>query len=68
MTTGREPAADERGRAVAFLRSQAEQLSGCDDALTLPIPPPEGPTPVQAAALVDFCHVLLNLNEFVFVD
>ena len=68
LTMGREPKLDERTRAVAFLRSQAEQLSGCDDVLVMPIPTPEGPTPVQAAALVDFCHVLLNLNEFVFVD
>jgi hypothetical protein len=68
LALGREPRADERERAVAFLRRQPELLSGCDDALTMPIPLPEGPTPVQAAAMVDFCHALLNLNEFVFVD
>ncbi len=54
--------------AVEFLRSQPEHLSGRGEKLTTPIPMPEGPTPAQAAAMVDFCHVLLNLNEFVFVD
>jgi Protein of unknown function (DUF1553)/Protein of unknown function (DUF1549) len=68
LAMAREPNADERSRAVAFLRRQPELLSGCDDTLTMPIPMPEGPTPVQGAALVDFCHALLNLNEFVFVD
>ena len=68
LTTGREPNPDERARAVEFLRSQPDHLSGRGEKLTLPIPMPDGPTPAQAAALVDFCHVLLNLNEFVFVD
>ena len=64
---GREPSADERARAVEFLRGGPDHLWGGEE-LTTPIPMPEGPTPAQAAALVDFCHVLLNLNEFVFVD
>jgi hypothetical protein len=29
---------------------------------------PDGIAPAQAAAMVDYCHALLNLNEFVFVD
>jgi hypothetical protein len=68
LALGRDPQADERARAVAFLRRQPELLSGCVDTLTMPLPMPEGPTPVQAAAVVDFCHALLNLNEFVFID
>jgi hypothetical protein len=68
LALGREPRPDERARSVDFLRSQAELRSGHDEAAVLPTPPPEGPTTAQAAALVDFCHVLLNLNEFVFVD
>jgi hypothetical protein len=43
-------------------------ISGRDVSTSLPVPMPEGPTPAQASALVDFCHALLNLNEFVFVD
>ena len=68
LSLGREPMPDEKARAAAFLRTQPEHLSGCGDSLPLPIPSPEGPTTAQAAAVVDFCHVLLNLNEFVFVD
>ncbi len=36
--------------------------------IDLPDPLPEGQDPAQGAALVDLCHVILNLNEFVFVD
>jgi Protein of unknown function (DUF1553)/Protein of unknown function (DUF1549) len=68
LALGREPGPEERTRAVEFLRSQPDHLSGRGEKLTPPIPMPEGPTPAQAAAVVDFCHVLLNLNEFVFVD
>ena len=64
----RPPSPDERTRAVTFLRDQPAQISGNAEPPALPTPMPEGPTPAQAAALVDFCHALLNLNEFVFVD
>ena len=65
---GREPRADELARGVKFLQDQAEIISGRDLPTSLPVPMPEGPTPAQASAMVDFCHALLNLNEFVFVD
>ena len=68
LAIGREPKADERARSVEFLRSQPALLSDRQEQLTLPIPASEGPTPAQSAAVVDFCHALLNLNEFVFVD
>ncbi len=68
MALGRAPRPDERERAVAFLRSQPELLSGRETPISLPEPMPDGPSPAQASAVVDFCHVLLNLNEFVFVD
>ena len=65
---GRAPLADELARGVKFLQDQAEIISGRDTPTSLPVPMPEGPTPAQASAMVDFCHALLNLNEFVFVD
>jgi len=68
LALARQPSPDERARAITFLRDQPAQISGNAEAPTLPDPMPEGPTPAQAAALVDFCHALLNLNEFVFVD
>ena len=68
LSMGRDPLPSERDRAVAFLRRQPELLSGRDSKLVTPTPAPDGPTPAQMAAVVDFCHVLLNLNEFIFVD
>jgi hypothetical protein len=29
---------------------------------------PEACAPSRAASLVDFCHALLNANEFLYVD
>jgi hypothetical protein len=67
----REPSAAELSRGVKFLEDEPALLSArADDpkALDLPTPMPDGYVPAQGAALVDYCHVLLNLNEFVFVD
>jgi hypothetical protein len=69
LTMGRPPQEAELARGLEFLRDQPALLSG-DGAksLDLPTPMPDGYVPAQGAALVDYCHVLLNLNEFVFVD
>ncbi len=67
----RNPDADELRRGVTFLEEQPGLLSarsGGAKALDLPSPMPDGYDSTQAAALVDYCHALLNLNEFVFVD
>ncbi len=66
LAFGRDPDADESARGVAFLDSQPALLSGRRP--TLPSPTPDGIPTAQAAAMVDYCHALLNLNEFVFVD
>ena len=63
----RPPTPHELAKGVAFLETEPELLSG-GKSLSLPKPAPDGLVPAQAAALVDYCHVLLNLNEFVFVD
>lgn len=71
LTVSRAPRRDERARGVAFLEEQPAILSArADDpkSLGLPNPMPDGYGPARGAALVDYCHVLLNLNEFVFVD
>jgi hypothetical protein len=68
---GRTPDAGELARGVAFLEHQSESLSTRTEnpkKLDLPKPLPEGQDLALGAALVDYCHVLLNLNEFVFVD
>jgi hypothetical protein len=64
----RDPSAKEIEEAIAFLENQAGMLSPNPKSDDLPTPLPDGYDPAQGAALVDFCHVLLNLNEFVFVD
>jgi hypothetical protein len=67
----RTPKRDELERGVKFLEEQPALLSSRAEnpkRLDLPTPMPDGYGPAQGAALVDYCHVLLNLNEFVFVD
>jgi NAD(P)-dependent dehydrogenase (short-subunit alcohol dehydrogenase family) len=66
LAFGRLPDPDETARGVAFLESQPALLSGRPT--RLPMPNPDGIVPAQASALVDYCHALLNVNEFVFVD
>ncbi len=53
-----EPTAKRVHQGAAFVANQAEQLAA------------EGLTSQQAerGALIDFCHVLMNLSEFVYVD
>ena len=71
ITFGREPSPDELSRGRTFLEEEPAILSaraGDLKNLSLPKPFPDGHSPVQGAALVDYCHVLLNLNEFVYVD
>jgi hypothetical protein len=69
LAFGRAPSDVEREKAVAYLKDDVARLSpSVDPKKDLPVPMLEGASPVQAAALVDFCHVLFNLNEFVFAD
>ncbi len=59
FTLGRQPEAQEVGEALSFIDRQAKLL------------PSSAPGPDIAAgrhALVDFCHVLLNSNEFLYID
>lgn len=58
LTFARRPSDAEREQAVAFLASQA--------AATPPAPPTLDKLP--DAALVELCHSLLCLNEFVYID
>src|SRR5262249_40551094 len=71
LAFSRAPKPDEVTRGVAFLGDQPALLSArVEDPKSpdLPSPMPDGYVPAQGAALVDYCHALLNLNEFVFVD
>jgi mono/diheme cytochrome c family protein len=53
LAFGRPPEPPERDEALTFLEDQAQKITK---------------TPLDEAALVDFCHALLNANEFLYVD
>ena len=56
LAVGREPSAEEQKELAAFLAEQRASYKG------------EKRPDAAALALVDFCQVLLGLNEFVYVD
>jgi hypothetical protein len=56
LAIGRAPTAREVADTQAFLADQAQSYRE------------EGKTDPDGAALVDFCQVLLGLNEFIYVD
>ena len=64
----RPPAAEEVETALAFLDRQraiiAERAAAGEEIL-VPSRIPEGVDRAMAAALVDFCHMVLNTNEFI---
>ena len=60
LAFGRQPEPDEIAEAMAFIDRQAKLLpQSCASDQT---------PAADHAALVDFCHVLLNSNEFLYVD
>jgi hypothetical protein len=52
------PDSQAQDEAAAYLQQQAERLAGSENATEF----------AARAALVDFCHVLLNSSEFVYID
>jgi hypothetical protein len=60
---GRPATADELRLGVKFLKTQAESIRDKGDAAAA-----KEPATARAAAVVDFCHALLNTNEFLYVD
>ncbi|MEX0978196.1 MAG: DUF1549 and DUF1553 domain-containing protein [Pirellulales bacterium] len=67
----REPDNASLRMAADFVSRQTAAISAAGDASAadvLPTPMPKNLDPARAAALVDFCHAILNTNEFVYVD
>jgi hypothetical protein len=64
LAWGRQPAEEEVRLALRFLSTQTEALLSRESS--------SGEHPdrssAHSAALADFCHALLNTNEFLFVD
>ncbi len=71
LAFSRDPDAKEFEIARAFFKRQREILrerTAAGEKLALPASLPENVDQVDAAALVDFCHVLMNSNEFVYIN
>jgi len=69
LAYGRLPDKSERRMAEEFFRSHRVLLADREaksDKLVLPSGVSESVEPLQAAVLVDFCHALINANEFVY--
>ena len=56
VVLGREPRGEELNEGVEFLADQASRSSAADEATR------------NNDALLDLCHVLINTNEFLYVD
>lgn len=61
MALSRLPERDEQQVAEAFLRSQRELLERDEKSSRSKLSP-------EHRALIDFCHALLNANEFLYVE
>ena len=71
MAYARQPDAQESALATAFLQKQAALFKARLDEkkpLALPANLRAGVDPALAAAFVDLCHVLINANEFVYLN
>jgi len=71
LAFGRKPDAVERQTANEFLSKQRAIIldrSPGEDEPPLPLGLPARVNDPEAAALVDFCHTLINANEFVYLN
>ena len=69
LAYSREPDGWEKDTVLTFFEKQRgiiAERTAAEEPLLLPDVVPEGISPQEAAAMVDFCHMLLNSNEFVF--
>ncbi len=69
LAYSRQPDAAEVATALEFIEGQHAIIargSAPGAKLALPTSLPKQADPVGAAALVDFCHMLMNSNEFVY--
>jgi hypothetical protein len=71
LALSRPPAAAEREAVLDFLDRQSALLAeGLARNEKPPVPEalPAGMEPARAAAFVDFCHALINSNEFLYAN
>ncbi len=65
MIYRRDPTASQREQGLAFLRDQAARIPQPEANPEVPAVQSSDP---DTAALIDYCHVLLNSNEFLYID
>jgi hypothetical protein len=78
LAYGRAATADEQKIATSFFETQMPIMkarfedtgseAGAKAPPPLPINMPQGADPVRAATLVELCQMLLNSNEFLYID
>jgi hypothetical protein len=71
LALGRLPSSKELALSSEFLARQAKYLQERIDnkqAVLGPVAAPASIDPAFGAAVVDLCHVMLNLNEFAYID
>jgi hypothetical protein len=71
LAVSRPPAAAEREAVLDFLNRQSALLAdrlAHNEKPPMPEALPAGMEPARAAAFVDFCHALINSNEFLYVN
>jgi len=71
MALGRPPTDSEKSLVDSFFAKQEQtidELSPVSEEGALPLVLPASMTHASAAALVDFCHTLLNSNEFLYLN
>ena len=69
LAYSRRPDAAEKRTALTFFqrhRALVAERASADEKLALPTSLPDAVDSVHAAVLVDFCHMLINSNEFVY--
>ena len=69
LAYSRPPDGWEKDTVLTFLETQREIIAervAAGETLLLPGSVPESMSKEEAAAVVDFCHMLLNSNEFVY--
>jgi hypothetical protein len=69
LAYSRSPDGWEKDAALTFFDRQKKILESrlaAGEQIALPVSAPEGMHPADGAALVDFCHTILNSNEFVY--
>jgi hypothetical protein len=71
LAYSRKPDGWETDTVLTFLEKQSGLIRSRvekGEKIALPTNAPEKAEPTRLAALVDFCHTILNSNEFVYQD